>query len=148
MYKRQANAYGLSGSQANAIAAGKRPLSSMSPTFIDSPSEFTSFGTPGGSRIPSMVLLSILQYLDGRPIASWPAVSRYHHQYLPDVIEHEPQAFSTAQVAELQARGYALKNVEREYGNQQVLRWNKASGQVEAASDPRGVGSSAVQTTR
>jgi len=143
-----ANAYGLSGSQANAIAAGKRPLSSMSPTFIDSPSEFTSFGTPGGSRIPSMVLLSILQYLDGRPIASWPAVSRYHHQYLPDVIEHEPQAFSTAQVAELQARGYALKNVEREYGNQQVLRWNKASGQVEAASDPRGVGSSAVQTTR
>ena len=89
-----ANAYGLSGSQANAIAAGKRPLSSMSPTFIDSPSEFTSFGTPGGSRIPSMVLLSILQYLDGRPIASWPAVSRYHHQYLPDVIEHEPVSYT------------------------------------------------------
>ena len=143
-----ANAYGLAGSQANAIAAGKRPLSSMSPTFIDSPGEFTSFGTPGGSRIPSMVLLSILQYLDGQPIASWPAVPRYHHQYLPDVIEHEPQAFSAAQVAELQARGYTLKNVGREYGNQQVLRWNKASGQVEAASDPRGIGNSAVQTSR
>ena len=143
-----ANAYGLAGSQANAIAAGKRPLSSMSPTFIDSPGEFTSFGTPGGSRIPSMVLLSILQYLDGQPIASWPAVPRYHHQYLPDVIEHEPQAFSAAQIAELQARGYTLKNVGREYGNQQVLRWNKASGQVEAASDPRGIGNSAVQTSR
>lgn len=143
-----ANAYGLSGSQANAIAAGKRPLSSMSPTFIDSPSEFTSFGTPGGSRIPSMVLLSILEYLDGQPIANWPAVPRYHHQYLPDVIEHEPHTFSAAQAAELQARGYRLKNVEREYGNQQVLRWSKASGQVEAASDPRGVGNSAVQTTR
>ena len=143
-----ANAYGLAGSQANAIAAGKRPLSSMSPTFIDSPGEFTSFGTPGGSRIPSMVLLSILQYLDGQPIASWPAVPRYHHQYLPDVIEHEPQAFSAAQAAELQARGYTLKNVGREYGNQQVLRWNKASGQVEAASDPRGIGNSAVQTSR
>lgn len=143
-----ANAYGLAGSQANAIAAGKRPLSSMSPTFIDSPGEFTSFGTPGGSRIPSMVLLSMLQYLDGQPIASWPAVPRYHHQYLPDVIEHEPQAFSAAQIAELQARGYTLKNVGREYGNQQVLRWNKASGQVEAASDPRGIGNSAVQTSR
>ncbi|WP_083639991.1 gamma-glutamyltransferase [Pseudomonas sp. PA15(2017)] len=143
-----ANAYGLAGSQANAIAAGKRPLSSMSPTFIDSPSEFTSFGTPGGSRIPSMVLLSILQYLDDQPIASWPAVPRYHHQYLPDVIEHEPQAFSAAQAAELQARGYQLKDVGREYGNGQVLRWNKTSGQVEAASDPRGVGNSAVQLTR
>ncbi len=143
-----ANAYGLAGSQANAVAAGKRPLSSMSPTFIDSPSEFTSFGTPGGSRIPSMVLLSILQYLDDQPIASWPTVPRYHHQYLPDVIEHEPQTFSAAQATELKARGYQLKNVEREYGNVQVLRWNKTSGQVEAASDPRGIGNSAVQTMR
>ncbi|PZW63647.1 gamma-glutamyltranspeptidase/glutathione hydrolase [Pseudomonas sp. URMO17WK12:I1] len=143
-----ANAYGLAGSQANAIAAGKRPLSSMSPTFIDSPSEFTSFGTPGGSRIPSMVLLSILQYLEGQPIASWPAVPRYHHQYLPDVIEHEPQTFNAVQAAELQAHGYQLKDVQREYGNGQVLRWNKASGQVEAASDPRGIGNSAVQTMR
>lgn len=137
-----ANAYGLAGSHANAIAAGKRPLSSMSPTFLESPSELTSFGTPGGSRIPSMVLLSILEYLDGQPIQRWPAVPRYHHQYLPDVIEHEPQTFSAAQIAELQARGYRLKNVEREYGNQQVLRWNKATGEVEAASDPRGVGNS------
>ncbi|SDF85415.1 gamma-glutamyltransferase [Phytopseudomonas seleniipraecipitans] len=140
-----ANAYGLAGSHANAIAAGKRPLSSMSPTFLESPSELTSFGTPGGSRIPSMVLLSILEYLDGQPIQRWPAVPRYHHQYLPDVIEHEPQTFSAAQIAELQARGYRLKNVEREYGNQQVLRWNKATGEVEAASDPRGVGNSDVR---
>lgn len=140
-----ANAYGLAGSHANAIAAGKRPLSSMSPTFLESPSELTSFGTPGGSRIPSMVLLSILEYLDGQPIQRWPAVPRYHHQYLPDVIEHEPQTFSAEQIAELQARGYRLKNVEREYGNQQVLRWNKATGEVEAASDPRGVGNSDVR---
>ena len=140
-----ANAYGLAGSHANAIAAGKRPLSSMSPTFLESPSELTSFGTPGGSRIPSMVLLSILEYLDGQPIQRWPAVPRYHHQYLPDVIEHEPQTFSAAQIAELQARGYRLKNVEREYGNQQVLRWNKTTGKVEAASDPRGVGNSDVR---
>jgi gamma-glutamyltranspeptidase/glutathione hydrolase len=91
------NSYGLAGSQANAVAAGKRPLSSMSPTFIESPSQFASFGTPGGSRIPSMVLLSVLGFLEGRPVAEWPATPRYHHQYLPDVVEHEPGTFSDAQ---------------------------------------------------
>ncbi|RMH82848.1 gamma-glutamyltransferase [Pseudomonas sp. AOB-7] len=135
-----ANAYGLAGSQANAIAAGKRPLSSMSPSFIESDAAFAAFGTPGGSRIPSMVLLAMLEYLDGQPIARWPAVARYHHQFLPDVIEHEPDTFSTAQIAELQARGHQLKALERQYGNQQVLLWDKVSGEVQAASDPRGIG--------
>lgn len=135
-----ANAYGLAGSQANAIAAGKRPLSSMSPGFIESADDFAAFGTPGGSRIPSMVLLAMLEYLDGQPIERWPAVARYHHQYLPDVIEHEPGAFTAGQLAELQARGHRLKALERSYGNQQVLFWDKVSGEVEAASDPRGIG--------
>ncbi len=134
------NAYGLAGSQANSIAAGKRPLSSMSPSFIESSEAFAAFGTPGGSRIPSMVLLSMLQYLDGQPVATWPAVARYHHQYLPDVVEHEPDAFTQEQMTELRARGYQLKEVSRGYGNQQVLFWNKTDKKVEAASDPRGVG--------
>ncbi|UTW06177.1 gamma-glutamyltransferase [Pseudomonas benzenivorans] len=139
-----ANAYGLAGSQANAIAAGKRPLSSMSPTFIESPQAFASFGTPGGSRIPSMVLLAILEYLDGQPIARWPSVPRYHHQFLPDLIEHEPDAFSPAQMAALEARGHQLKSVNRKYGNQQVLLWDKPGARVEAASDPRGIGTAVV----
>lgn len=138
------NAYGLVGSQANLIAGGKRPLSSMSPSFLESVDEFAAFGTPGGSRIPSMVLLSMLEYLDGQPIERWPAVARYHHQFLPDVIEHEPDTFSADQIAALQARGYALKRMNRQYGNQQVLFWNKASGEVQAASDPRGIGQSLV----
>ena len=139
------NAYGLSGSVANAIAPGKRPLSSMSPTFIESPGEFAAFGTPGGSRIPSMVLLAILQYLDGQPVARWPAAARFHHQYLPDTLEYEPGAFSAAQVTELSARGYHLEQVGRPYGNQQVLLWNKLDNHVEAASDPRGIGLAATQ---
>jgi gamma-glutamyltranspeptidase/glutathione hydrolase len=134
------NAYGLAGSQANSIAAGKRPLSSMSPSFLESPEEFAAFGTPGGSRIPSMVLLSMLEYLDGQPIASWPAVPRYHHQYLPDVVEHESDAFSQDEMTQLQSRGYRLKEVPHGYGNQQVLLWNKTDKHVEAASDPRGLG--------
>ena len=138
------NSYGLAGSEANAVAAGKRPLSSMSPSFIESPAEFAAFGTPGGSRIPSMVLLSMLEYLDGRPVSRWPAVPRYHHQYLPDVVEHEPGAFSASELEALQARGYSLKDVGRSYGNQQVLFWDKQNGRLESASDPRGVGSSEV----
>ena len=134
------NAYGLAGSQANSIAAGKRPLSSMSPSFLESPDEFAAFGTPGGSRIPSMVLLSMLEYLDGQPIATWPAVPRYHHQYSPDVVEHEPDTFSEAEMSELESRGYYLKEVPRGYGNQQVLLWDKAAKRVQAASDPRGLG--------
>ncbi|MBD9427163.1 gamma-glutamyltransferase [Pseudomonas sp. PDM15] len=137
---RGSNAYGLAGSQANAIAAGKRPLSSMSPTFIESDQELASFGTPGGSRIPSMVLLAALDYLDGKPVQQWPATPRYHHQYLPDVIEYEADAFSPSQLSSLEMRGHRLKRVERSYGNQQVLLWHKGSGRVEAASDPRGVG--------
>jgi gamma-glutamyltranspeptidase / glutathione hydrolase len=111
------NAYGLEGSSANAIAGGKRPLSSMSPTFIESREEFTAFGTPGGSRIPSMVLLSALSYLDGEPVQAWPAVPRYHHQYLPDVLQYEANAFSAAQLDALRARGHQPRLIERDYGS-------------------------------
>ncbi|MEG1042682.1 MAG: gamma-glutamyltransferase [Pseudomonas sp.] len=145
---RGSNSYGLAGSQANAVAAGKRPLSSMSPSFIESPTQFAAFGTPGGSRIPSMVLLSMLGFLEGKPVASWPAVPRYHHQYLPDVVEHEPGAFSAEQQHELQSRGYQLKDLGRTYGNQQVLYWDKANQTLEAASDPRGVGEAKVLSPR
>ena len=84
-----------------------------------------SLNAMGGDTVK--VLLSVLEYLDGRPVASWPAVARYHHQYLPDVIEHEPGTFSPLEQQALQARGYRLKDVGRQYGNQQVLLWDKAS---------------------
>lgn len=138
------NTYGLTGSQANSIAAGKRPLSSMSPSFIESVEDFASFGTPGGSRIPSMVLLAMLQYLDQQPIEHWPSVARYHHQFRPDLIEHEPDTFSPAEITALEALGHQLKATGRQYGNQQVLYWDKQDGKVAAASDPRGIGTAVV----
>ncbi|WP_394235276.1 gamma-glutamyltransferase [Pseudomonas anguilliseptica] len=138
------NAYGLSGSQANSITAGKRPLSSMSPSFIESAKGFASFGTPGGSRIPSMVLLAMLEYLDQQPIERWPSVARYHHQFRPDLIEHEPDAFSPAENAALEALGHQLKTTGRQYGNQEVLYWDKQDGKVAAATDPRGIGTAMV----
>ena len=142
------NAYGLAGSSANAISGGKRPLSSMSPTFIESAEEFAAFGTPGGSRIPSMVLLSALSYLNGEPVQAWPAVPRYHHQYLPDVLQYEADAFTPAQLDALRARGHQPRLIERDYGNQQVLFWHKPSGAVEAASDPRGIGQALLVPAR
>jgi gamma-glutamyltranspeptidase/glutathione hydrolase len=80
------NAYGLVGAKANAIAAGKRPLSSMSPTFVESDAGVAILGTPGGSRIISMVLLAILDLANGQGPQSWVSLPRFHHQYLPDLI--------------------------------------------------------------
>lgn len=135
---------GLVSGQANIIEPGKRPLSSMSPSFIESPRDFTSFGTPGGSRIPSIVLLSMLQYLDDQPVANWTSAPRYHFQDMPDAVEYEPGAFTNAQLSDLRERGYAVKEATRGFGNAQVVLWRKNNAGVEAASDPRGVGVSAV----
>lgn len=136
------NHYALSASQANALAAGKRPLSSMTPSFIESDTELASFGTPGGSRIPSMLLLAVLEYLDAKPISDWVAAPRFHHQFFPDRIEAAPHTFNVRELAELKALGHEIEVLSRDYGNQQVLWWNKQTGEVKAASDPRGIGQS------
>lgn len=141
----EGNAYGLRDTPANALAGGRRPLSSMSPTFVESPDAFASFGTPGGSRIPSTVLLAVLAHLEDAPLADWVAAPRYHHQYLPDVVEYEEGAFDDRALAALRARGHRLQPMQRAYGNLQVIRWNKRSGALEAASDPRGMGTARVR---
>ena len=134
------NAYGLSGSVANKVQAGKRPLSSMSPSFLEGPDDFAAFGTPGGSRIPSMNVLAMLEYLDGKTPAQWVASPRVHHQYLPDVLGFEPGALTAQQQLRLQKKGHKVQELTRNYGNQQVLWWQKESGSSAAASDPRGQG--------
>ncbi len=140
----QANAYGLVGNGANRIQPGKRPLSSMSPTFIETKDGVGLLGTPGGSRIISMVLLGILQAEHNRDPQSWVTRPRFHHQYLPDQIEYEANAFTAPQIAELTAMGHQLMPVKRPYGNMQAIFWHQLSGQVQAASDPRGLGQAGV----
>jgi gamma-glutamyltranspeptidase/glutathione hydrolase len=97
-------------------------------------------GAPGGSRIVSMVLLGILDYVDQREVDLKRIVSapRYHHQYWPDRIEIEPDAFSAAWRAALEAKGHKLQPVNRKWGNMQAVYKAKASGEAVAASDPRG----------
>lgn len=136
------NVYGLLASDANKIVAHKRPLSSMSPSFVEGPDSLAAFGTPGGSRIPSMNLLAILEHLQGKPPADWVAAPRIHHQYLPDELGFEPGALDEETIEALRQLGHQVKELTRNYGNQQVIYWDKRSGHSDAASDPRGQGSS------
>ena len=134
------NAYGLVGAEANAIEPGKRPLSSMTPTFVESKGGVAILGTPGGSRIITMVLLGILDLETGNPPQSWVSLPRFHHQYLPDVIQYEPDAFSEPVLESLKARGHQLKPLQNRYGNMQAIYWDRKANRVEAASDPRAIG--------
>jgi gamma-glutamyltranspeptidase/glutathione hydrolase len=138
------NAYGLIGNAANAIAPNKRPLSSMSPSFVESDNAVALIGTPGGSRIITMVMLGMLEHIDQKPVGDWVGRSRFHHQYLPDVIQYEPNTFSSAEINALESKGHTLKNIGREYGNMQAILWDKKTGTVTAASDPRAVGEAQV----
>ena len=138
------NAFGLVGNAENAIAPNKRPLSSMTPSFIETPSGLMIIGSPGGSYIISMVILGTLNYLDGMSAEQIVADPRYHHQYLPDVVEYEKGAFTESEIAHLQAMGHKLEEGSRRWGNMEVITWDFASGKVEAASDPRGAGAGLV----
>lgn len=140
------NTYGLISAESgtNAIAPGKRPLSSMTPTFLDDGERVAILGTPGGSRIISMVLLGALEYARGSGPEAWVAAGRYHHQFFPDHIAHEPDTFSAEEIKGLRALGHELRVINRRYGNMQAIEWNRHSGEVKAAADPRGVGSAEV----
>ena len=134
----------LVGYDANAIAPGKRMLSSMAPAWAESDKGLVILGTPGGSRIISMVLQGVLAWIEGADAAQIASLPRFHHQYLPDVISHEDNAFSEAEIKALEAMGHSLKPVGRRYGNMEVITWDYASGDVQAASDPRGDGEGRV----
>jgi gamma-glutamyltranspeptidase/glutathione hydrolase len=134
-----ANAFGLVGAEANAIEPNKRMLSSMAPSFVETQHGLLIIGTPGGSRIISMVLLGMLEWLDGHNAQQVVALKRYHQQYLPDTVSYEAGALSDVEIAALRQRGDAL-DVTGDYGNMQVVTWNYDSGEVQAASDPRGEG--------
>jgi len=134
------NAYGLVGNQQNAIAPGKRMLSSMTPTFIENDQRVAILGTPGGSRIISMVMIGALQAMQGAPVEQWVGRARFHHQYLPDSLQYEPDALSEQTLEALSAMGHQLKPVDDSYGNMQAIAWDKVANKVSVASDPRGIG--------
>lgn len=130
-----ANSYGLIGGEANAIAANKRPLSSMSPTIILKDSQpFLVTGTPGGSRIISTTLQMISNVLDYEMnIAEASAALRIHHQWLPDYIRVE-KGLNIDTINLLKSKGHIVK-VESAMGSTQSILKNEDG--LYGASDPR-----------
>ncbi|ALI98054.1 gamma-glutamyltranspeptidase [Rufibacter tibetensis] len=132
------NMFGLIGGEANAIAPGKRMLSSMTPTILEKDGKlFMVVGTPGGSTIITSVFQTILNVID-HDMGMQKAVSapRFHHQWLPDRIEPESDALSASVRAELQKRGHLLQN-RSSYGAVEGILKLK-NGTWEGGADPRG----------
>ncbi|MCW8444878.1 gamma-glutamyltransferase [Fluoribacter gormanii] len=134
------NVFGIVGADQNAIAPGKRPLSSMTPTFLELPGRVAILGTPGGSRIPTMVLIASLVFHDAYGAISMVSAMRFHHQYLPDVIQIEPDALPPSIQEALKTMGYELMQLGRNYGDMQAITWDKQTNILTAASDPRAIG--------
>ena len=141
------NAFGVMGYEANAPKPGKRMLSSMTPTFMESKDKVVVIGTPGGTRIITMVLLGILGYdagLDAQQVAALP---RYHHQWWPDSIDAEPKAFTAETAKALQALGHKVELPPDEaeggrgsshvWGNLQTVEWDRRGNALSGGSDPR-----------
>jgi len=137
-----ANAYGLLGGEANSIKPGKRPLSSMTPTFIFKDGKpYAATGSPGGSTIITVVLETVVNLLDFNmniaAASSWP---RFHHQWFPDVVYTEP-GISADTIENLQKMGYKIKE-GRTLGSTQsivVIDHNQYG-----SSDPRRTGGAAI----
>ena len=131
------NAFGLIGFAANAIEPGKRMLSSMSPTIVKNEERVAVIGTPGGARIITMVLLGVLDFIDGNGPASWVSMPRFHHQYQPDEISLERNALTAEEIEVLESLGHEVTVRTRPWGNMHGVMWDRVENQVEAAHDPR-----------
>ncbi len=104
------NMFGLVGNEANSIAPQKRMLSSMTPTIVEKNGElFMVVGSPGGSTIITSVLQTILNvYEHNLSMQQAVNASRFHHQWLPDLITFEPNTFDTKTFETLKSKGYLI----------------------------------------
>ena len=134
------NNYGLIGAAANAIAPGKRMLSSMTPTIVLDDGEFAfTMGTPGGSTIITSVLQIYLNItLFGMSMTEAIDAPRVHHQWLPDLIQPETGALSNEVLDELKAMGYEIKDRKSIGRAEGIMRLR--DGRLEGKSDRRAKG--------
>jgi gamma-glutamyltranspeptidase/glutathione hydrolase len=130
------NAFGLLGGDANSVAAGKRPLSSMTPTIVFANGEpWFATGSPGGSRIITSVLQIIVNAIDhDMNLAQATAAPRMHHQWLPDILQLE-SGFSSDTVDLLRQRGHRIQNARSSMGSLQSVGFK--GGLYRGASDTR-----------
>ncbi|GMU64218.1 MAG: gamma-glutamyltransferase [Acidobacteriota bacterium] len=137
------NLYGIVQGEANRIAAGRRPLSSMSPTLVwQEGGAQVALGGRGGSRIPTGVLCVLLALADGDGLRAAVARPRVHHQWLPDRLELEAGALDAAARTELERLGHVLADAGSVGKVNAVARL--ADGSYQAAGDPRALESGGV----
>ena len=132
------NMYGLVGSAANAIAPGKRMLSSMTPSIIEKGGKlYMVVGTPGGSTIMTSVFQTVLNVVEhGMTMQQSVNALKFHHQWLPDKTIFETGAFSEKTQQVLQSRGYILEKLTNTLGRMDCILV-RPDGSFEGASDPR-----------
>jgi gamma-glutamyltranspeptidase / glutathione hydrolase len=106
------NMYGLIGGEINSVGPGKKVLSSMTPTIVEKEGKlFLVLGSPGGSTIPTTVYQVIVNVIDfGMDIQGAVDATRFHHQWLPDWISYEKDAFDAVTAQKLGLMGYTLKD--------------------------------------
>ncbi|MGE0762407.1 MAG: gamma-glutamyltransferase [Bdellovibrionales bacterium] len=136
----QANQFGLIQGQGNVVQAGKRPLSSMSPTLVEKNGRVVlALGSPGGPRIISAVYQALYRHLvSGLNIDEAIQLGRVHHQFMPNKLFLDEKRFSPETLAALQARGHVL---EAGYVGKVYMVRVSEDGNLEAAYDSRGEGS-------
>ncbi|MGA8044436.1 MAG: gamma-glutamyltransferase, partial [Terracidiphilus sp.] len=132
------NMFGLIQGPANAIAPGKRPLSSMTPTIILENGKLRYvLGSPGGARIITTVANIFLSAADGGlNIQEAVDAPRFHHQYLPDTLYLEP-GFSPEVQAELRSMGYKLSIKDGHWSNGECIAVDPRTGELEGGQDHR-----------
>ena len=137
------NSYGLLGDEANAIAPGKRMLSSMTPTIVLRDGEpVLVTGSPGGSTIITTVLQVVMNVIDhGMDLSDAVGKPRFHHQWQPDRVMVEPFGFSPDTVAALEAMGHqGIVTIRWGRGIGDANSVMRREGMLLGTADPRGVG--------
>ncbi len=145
------NMFGLIQGPANAIAPGHRPLSSMTPTIVTTagtpghPGKLVLvLGSPGGSTIITTVINDLLSVLvNGLSIQQAADAPRFHHQYLPDVLDFE-KAFPVATVDAMKAMGYKTSRANEAdeknpgvWGDSELIQSDPATGALQGGHDSR-----------
>ena len=134
------NMFGLIGGKINAIAPEKRMLSAMTPTIIEKNGKLSMVvGTPGGSTIITSVLQTILNVYEFKMnIKKAVSSSRFHHQWLPDIVEFEPGGFSQNLIELLKEKSYDIKaEYSRIIGRVDAIHISN-KGIITTGADPRG----------
>ena len=134
------NQFGLVGTDANAVAPGKRMLSSMTPTIVENPDGTLRLviGSPGGGRIITAVFQAIVHVIDfGMDVQAAVAAPRVHHQWRPDVLFTEPRGMAADVAEALRTRGWTVDQTGGRWSRVDAVEVRYGAG--ETTLDPSGL---------